>query len=96
MLADWRGFDADMMVSEFLGGGDDCALNYNSYYVNGTPVAEFMAQKLRLRPTMIGFPTADCEPQAAGGRRVWASDDRRLEKQVQEHGVQARCPRQCL
>ena len=26
--------------------------------MNGTPVAEFTAQKLRLRPTMIGFPTA--------------------------------------
>lgn len=51
-------YDAELMVSEFIPGNDMCGVNYNSYYVDGVPVAEFTAQKIRLRPTMIGFPTA--------------------------------------
>ena len=30
VLADLASFDADMMVSEFIPGGDDCGVNYNS------------------------------------------------------------------
>jgi predicted ATP-grasp superfamily ATP-dependent carboligase len=46
------------MLSEFIPGDDTCGANYNSFYVAGVPVQEFTAAKLRLKPTMIGFPTA--------------------------------------
>jgi D-aspartate ligase len=54
-LADYSN---SLMLSEFIPGDDACGANYNSFYVDGVPCQEFTAQKLRLKPTGIGFPTA--------------------------------------
>ena len=74
ILAD---YDAELMICEFIPGDDTCGVNYNSYCVDGRPVHEFTAQKLRLKPTLIGFQTAVVSrwlPEvAAAGRRVMAA-----------------------
>lgn len=53
-LADYA---ADMMLCEFIPGDDGCGANYNSFFVSGQPHQEFTAQKVRLKPSTIGFPT---------------------------------------
>ena len=53
-----RSYAGTMMLSEFIPGDDTCGANYNSFYVDGVPVQEFTAAKLRLKPRSIGFPTA--------------------------------------
>jgi D-aspartate ligase len=52
------GYGGELMLCEFIPGNDSCGANYNSFCTNGNPLAEFTAQKLRLKPTLIGFPTA--------------------------------------
>jgi D-aspartate ligase len=58
VIGDLADYGAELMLSELIPGDDTCGVNYNSFYVDGVPVAEFTAEKLRLRPTGIGFPTA--------------------------------------
>lgn len=49
---------SELMLSEYIPGGDECGANYNSFATNGIPFSEFTAQKVRNKPTLIGFPTA--------------------------------------
>jgi predicted ATP-grasp superfamily ATP-dependent carboligase len=53
LLGDYR---HEIMVQEYIPGGDACGINYNSFRANGEPVYEFTAQKLRLSPPNTGFP----------------------------------------
>lgn len=76
-MAELADYDAELMICEFIPGDDTCGVNYNSYCLEGKPLHEFTAQKLRLHPTRIGFPTAVVSrwlPEvAAEGRRVVAA-----------------------
>jgi predicted ATP-grasp superfamily ATP-dependent carboligase len=44
------------MVQELIPGDDAQGANYNCYMVDGTPVAEFTAQKVRIDPPFFGSP----------------------------------------
>lgn len=46
----------DLMLQELIPGPDSAGVNYNSYFVDGNPIAEFTAQKLRLEPPFFGSP----------------------------------------
>jgi len=46
----------EVMLQEFIPGDDGCGVNYNSFFVNGQPLVEVTAQKIRLTPPSIGFP----------------------------------------
>jgi predicted ATP-grasp superfamily ATP-dependent carboligase len=46
----------EVMLQEFIPGDDRCGVNYNSFFVNGQPLVEVTAQKIRLTPPSIGFP----------------------------------------
>jgi D-aspartate ligase len=52
-----RDYPGEVMLCEFIPGPDTCSANYNSFCVAGQPVQEFTAQKVRMSPTSIGFPT---------------------------------------
>ncbi len=73
-LADYRG---ELMLCEFIPGPDTCSANYNSFCVRGHAVREFTAQKVRLKPVSIGFPTlvrSRVMPEVAEvGRRMAAA-----------------------
>ena len=45
-----------MMIQEFIPGDDGQGVNYNSYFVDGNPIAEFTAQKVRIDPPFFGSP----------------------------------------
>jgi len=45
-----------VMIQELIPGDDTQGVNYNSYFVNGAPVAEFTAKKVRLEPPFLGSP----------------------------------------
>lgn len=45
-----------MMIQEFIPGDDSQGVNYNSYFVDGNPIAEFTAQKVRIDPPILGSP----------------------------------------
>jgi D-aspartate ligase len=47
---------SEMMLQEFIPGDDKSGVNYNSYFMDGKPVLEFTAQKMRLSPIKTGFP----------------------------------------
>lgn len=49
--------DVEVMVQEFIPGDDQQGVNYNSYFVNGAPLVEFTAFKVRLSPPCIGVPS---------------------------------------
>jgi predicted ATP-grasp superfamily ATP-dependent carboligase len=49
---------SELMLSEFIPGDDTRGANYNSFHVEGHPYQEFTAEKIRLKPARIGFPTA--------------------------------------
>ncbi|MFW2406072.1 MAG: CDP-glycerol glycerophosphotransferase family protein, partial [Gammaproteobacteria bacterium] len=49
--------DGDMLIQEFIPGGDDHGVNYNALWDQGRPLTEVTAAKLRLSPRGIGFPT---------------------------------------
>jgi len=70
-------YDSELMICEFIPGDDTCGVNYNSYCHGGEPLYEFTAQKLRLYPATIGFPTAVVSrrlPEViAAGRQVMAA-----------------------
>jgi predicted ATP-grasp superfamily ATP-dependent carboligase len=44
------------MLQEYIPGDDQSGVNYNSFFVNGQPLIEVTAQKIRLTPPSIGFP----------------------------------------
>lgn len=46
----------DVMLQEIIPGGDSNGVNYNSYFWNGEPVAEFTAPKIRNAPPTFGSP----------------------------------------
>lgn len=46
----------DCMLQEIIPGSDCEGVNYNSYFVDGNPVAEFTAKKVRLEPPFFGSP----------------------------------------
>jgi len=49
--------DGDMLIQEYIPGGDDHGVNYNAFWHEGRPQVEVTAAKLRLSPRGIGFPT---------------------------------------
>lgn len=53
-LVERAGFS--IMIQEFIPGDDSQGVNYNSYFVDGDPIAEFTAQKVRLEPPFLGSP----------------------------------------
>jgi len=46
----------DVLIQEFIPGGDDAGVNYNAYFQDGRPLAACTAQKLRLSPPEMGRP----------------------------------------
>jgi len=50
--------DAGMavMLQEFIPGDDTSGVNYNSYFRDGRPLAEFTAEKVRISPPESGVP----------------------------------------
>jgi D-aspartate ligase len=52
-----------VILQEWIPGPDSLGVNYNSYFWNGQPVAEFTAQKIRSAPPELGSPCAavSCE-----------------------------------
>ena len=46
-----------VVVQDFVPGEDSHGANYNAYLSGGRPAVEFTAQKLRLSPPRIGFPS---------------------------------------
>jgi len=46
----------EMMIQEFIPGDDKSGVNYNSFFLNGRPLLEVTAEKVRLTPPYIGFP----------------------------------------
>ena len=53
-----RAIDAgcDVVLQEFIPGADEAGVNYNSYWIEGRPVAEFTAAKVRGGPPRLGSP----------------------------------------
>jgi predicted ATP-grasp superfamily ATP-dependent carboligase len=47
----------DVMLQEYIEGPDTAGINYNSYFWDGRPLAEFTAQKVRLSPPDSGVPS---------------------------------------
>jgi len=45
-----------VMIQELIPGDDTQGVNYNSYFVDGAPIAEFTAKKVRLEPPFLGSP----------------------------------------
>jgi predicted ATP-grasp superfamily ATP-dependent carboligase len=48
--------DCAVMLQEFIPGADAMGVNYNSYFWEGEPLAEFTAAKIRNAPPQIGSP----------------------------------------
>ena len=46
----------ETMLQEIIPGPDAEGVNYNSYFVDGKPIAEFTAKKVRLEPPFFGSP----------------------------------------
>lgn len=46
----------EVMLQELIPGDDTCGVNYNSYFTDGEPMAEFTAEKVRLAPPEFGRP----------------------------------------
>lgn len=76
-MAELTDYREDLMLCEFIPGGDACGANYNSFYAGGRPLREFSAEKVRNKPTLIGFPTVVVSkliPQVmAAGRKMIAA-----------------------
>jgi predicted ATP-grasp superfamily ATP-dependent carboligase len=45
-----------VMVQELIQGGDECGVNYNCLMIEGEPIVEFTAEKVRLSPPTFGVP----------------------------------------
>ena len=48
----------ELMVQEYIPGPDSQGANYNAYFVDGEPLVEFTAQKIRSSPPQMGSPSA--------------------------------------
>jgi predicted ATP-grasp superfamily ATP-dependent carboligase len=63
-----------VVLQEFIPGEDSLGVNYNSYFWDGEPVAEFTAQKIRSAPPELGSPCvarSQAIPEVmAAGRRM--------------------------
>lgn len=46
----------NLLVQELIPGKDNQGVNYNGYFVNGKPVSEFTAKKVRIEPPFFGSP----------------------------------------
>jgi predicted ATP-grasp superfamily ATP-dependent carboligase len=46
----------EVMAQEYIPGDDHHGVNYNSYFWEGVPLAEFTAEKVRSAPPLLGFP----------------------------------------
>lgn len=46
----------EVMLQEIVSGGDCNVVNYNAYFIDGKPVAEFTAQHIRNSPPLFGSP----------------------------------------
>ena len=46
----------EVMIQELIPGDDTYGVNYNSYFWDGSPVAEFTAEKVRVHPPKFGSP----------------------------------------
>lgn len=46
----------EVMIQELIPGDDTCGVNYNSYFWEGSPIAEFTAEKVRIHPPKFGSP----------------------------------------
>lgn len=46
----------EVMIQEYIPGEDSRGVNYNSYIIDGKPLAEFTAEKVRYSPPGIGVP----------------------------------------
>jgi predicted ATP-grasp superfamily ATP-dependent carboligase len=60
LLSAWREAEEagiGTLIQEFIPGPETAGLNYNGYYVDGEPLVETTARKLRLWPSDIGYPT---------------------------------------
>ncbi len=60
LLSAWREAEEagiGTLIQEFIPGPETAGVNYNGYYVDGQPVVETTARKVRLWPEDIGFPT---------------------------------------
>jgi predicted ATP-grasp superfamily ATP-dependent carboligase len=68
------GLGLDVMAQEFIPGDDSHGVNYNSYFWEGAPLAEFTAEKVRSAPPFLGFPrvviSKDLTDVVALGRRL--------------------------
>lgn len=66
-----------LMVQEFIAGPPSAGANYNCFVVDGVPVAEFTARKVRNSPPTLGSPrvvVSEHLPEVMElGRRVMAS-----------------------
>lgn len=64
----------EVMVQELIPGDDAKGVNYNSYFWNGLPLAEFTAEKVRLSPPGFGIPrvvvSKDVPEIVESGRRL--------------------------
>lgn len=52
------GAGLDIMLQEWIPGKAHNGANYNAYFINGDPVAEFTAQKIRSGPATFGSPSS--------------------------------------
>ncbi|MDD2337622.1 MAG: hypothetical protein PHD01_13715 [Geobacteraceae bacterium] len=62
-----------VMIQELIPGDDTQGVNYNSYFVNGAPIAEFTAKKVRLEPPFLGSPrvlVSKAIPEILGNGRL--------------------------
>lgn len=46
----------EVMLQEFIPGKDEDGVNYNAYFMNGEPLVEFTARKVRNAPPQMGSP----------------------------------------
>lgn len=67
----------EVMLQEYVPGGDDTVWNYNALVVEGRPVAEFTAVHIRNAPPMLGSPrvaqSQNCPELVKEGRRLMAA-----------------------
>ncbi len=64
----------EVMLQEFIQGDDADGVNYNAYYLDGEPLVEFTARKIRNAPPQLGSPcaavSANEQEVIAAGRRI--------------------------
>lgn len=53
-----EGMGIGVMLQEIIPGDSAAGVNYNSYFVDGRPIAEFTARKVRVDPPFFGSPRA--------------------------------------